>query len=388
VNTPHPDDVDFNMGVQALDRGSYEQAIEYLSDFIESEPTALDAKYYRALAYLWNGDPETARDEFLRIIDRDETFAPAYVGLAQAWLVINPDWVVGDELYKAVSMAPDFIDGHLARADYRLKRNIPEGVVNDAEAVLAINPDNGMAHYYLASAYLLLEEPTEALDAAKRAQELDPTILENYFVLGQAMIENDMLVDALSPLQTYLDFVDDNGMAWYLNGRARQAAGDHPGALGDLETALELREDLLEIYYYSGLSYMAMGDIENGLDQLRIAGEAFPSWFDVQVALTEAYFQNEDYKNANNTIIEARPSAKTDQQLAVFFYWRAYTFEMMGYSEQAEMDWNALLDLPQGSVPQTLSAAAVTHLRNLAATSTAPFPTPTHYPTMTPSPSP
>jgi tetratricopeptide (TPR) repeat protein len=388
VNTPHPDDVDFNMGMQALDRGSYEQAIEYFDSFIESEPTALDARYYRALAYLWKGEMETARDEFLRIIDRDEAFAPAYVGVAQAWLALNPDWVVGDELYKAVSIAPDFIGGHLARAEYRLNRNVPEGVVSDAEAVLAINPDNGMAYYYLASAYLLLDRPAEALDAAIRAQELDSTILENYVVLGQAMVENDRLVDALSPLQTYLDFVDDNGMAWYLSGRARQAAGDHAGALGDFGIAIELREDLLDIYYYSGLSYLALGDIENALKQLRIAGKLFPSWFEVQVALTEAYYKNENYKDANNTIVEAKSSAKTDQQLAFFYYWRAYTFEMMGYLEQAEMDWNALLDLPPGSAPQVLSAEAVTHLRNLAVTPTIPFPSPTHYPTMTPSPPP
>ena len=380
VNTPHPDDVDFDMGMQALDRRNYEQAIAYFDNFIESEPTALDARYYRALAYLWKGEAETARDEFLRIIDRDESFAPAYVGLAQAWLVINPYWVVGDELYKAVSMAPDFIEGHLARANYRLNRNVPEGVVNDAEAVLAINPENGMAYYYLAAAYLLLEQPTEALEAAKRAQELDPTILENYLVLGQAMIENDMSVDALSPLQTYLDFVDDNGLAWYLNGRARQAAGDHHGALDDFELASELREDLLDIYYYSGLSYMALGDLENGLYQLRIAGQHFPRWFEVQVALTEAYFRIEDYDNANKTIVEVRGSAKTDQQLAVFYYWRAYTFEMLGHREQAEMDWNALLDLPSGSVSQTLTAAAVTHLRNLAATPTIPVPSPTPTP--------
>lgn len=386
VDTPHPDDPIFDQAMLALDRGSYNQAIELFTQFIQSEPTALDAKYYRALAYLWSEEYETARNEFLRIIDRDETFAPAYVGLAQAWLEINPDWVVGDELYTAVSIAPDYIEGHLARAEYRLYRNVPEGVLNDAQAALEINPDNGMAYYYLASAYMLLEQYEEALEAAQKSAELDATILENYFVLAQAMVANDMLVEALSPLQTYLKYEKENGMAWFLDGRGKQAAGDHQGALDDFEVALELRPDILEINYYRGLSYMAIGDIENGLDRLQVSGQHFPKWFDVQVALVNAYYQNDEYKTANTLIVESRSLAKTNEQLAVFYYWRALTFEMMGYLEQAEMDWNALLDLPSLTTPQDLAAAAVRHLKDLEATPTAPLPTPTRYPTWTPTP--
>jgi tetratricopeptide (TPR) repeat protein len=386
VNTPHPNDPLFDQAMQALDRKNFSQAIALFDQVIESEPTATDARYYRALAYLWSEEYETARDEFMRIIDRDESFAPAYVGLAEAWLGINPDWIVGDELYTAVSLAPDFIDGHLARAEYRLNRNIPEGVVNDAKAVLAINPDNGMAYYYLASAYLLMGKNEEALEAAQKAQELDATILENYFVLAQAMVANDMLVEALSPLQTYLTYEKENGVAWFLSGRGKQAAGNYTGALEDFETALELRPDLYEINYYRGLSYMAIGDIEKALDRLKVSGQHFPKWFEAQVALTDAYYRNGDYKTANQTIIDARANAKTDEQLAVFYYWRALTFEMMGFSEQAKMDWNALLELPSLTTPQNLAAEAIRHLQGLKGTPTAPVPSPTHYPTWTPTP--
>ncbi|MGD8456501.1 MAG: tetratricopeptide repeat protein [Anaerolineales bacterium] len=386
VDTPHPDDMVFNQAMQAFDQRNYSQAIALFDQFIEDEPTAMDAKYYRGLAYLGNEEYEAARDEFLRIIDRDESFAPAYVGLAEAWLGINPDWVVGDELYTAVSLAPDFIEGHLARAEYRLNRNIPNGVINDAKAVLDINPENGMAYYYLASAYLLQEENEEALEAAYKAQELDATILESYFILAQAMAANDMLVEALSPLQTYLTYEKENGEAWFLSGRGKQAAGNHNGALEDFTTALKLRPDLYEINYYRGLSYMAVGNIENALDRLKVSGQHFPKWFDAQVALTDAYYQSGEYKAANQTIVDARSSAKTDEQLAVFYYWRALTFEMMGFSEQAEMDWNALLELPSLTTPQNLAVEAARHLQELKETPAAPVPTPTRYSTWTPTP--
>ena len=102
--------------------------------------------------------------------------------------------------------------------------------------------------------------------------------------------------------------------------------------------------------------------------------------------LTDAYYQNGDYKAANQTIIDASAIAKTDEQLAVFYYWRALTFEMMGYFDQAKMDWNRLLELPSLTTPQDLATEAVRHLQGLQGTPTAPIPTPTRYPTWTPTP--
>ncbi len=387
VNTPHPSEA-FNSAMRSLDAGNYEAAIMFFDQFIQSEPTALDAKYYRGLAYLWSGEYEKARDEFLLIIDRDETFAPAYVGVAQAWLAINPEWVVGDELYKAVSLAPDFIEGHLTRAEYRLQRNVPQGVINDAEMALSINPDSGLAHYYMAAAYLLLEQPVEALESAQKARELDPTIVENYLVLGKALIENGRTAEALSPIQTDLTYVEGDGMTWKILGRAQQAAGYHESALRVFEKALSLNNRLLEIYYYQGVSYLALGDSENALERFRRAADQFPDWFEAQVGLTQMLYESGEIVKANNIITNIVSLAKTDEQLAALYYWRALTFEELGYLDLAERDWNQLVDLPAGAAPPEWVDTALNHLRDLGTASTPATELPTRVPTMTPSPEP
>ena len=386
VNTPHPDDLTFDTAMRALDLGNYEYAIESFTEFIQSEPTALDARYYRGLAYLWNEEYETARDEFIAIIEMDDTFGPAYVGLAQAWLAINPEWIVGDELYTAISVSPDFIEAYLEKAKYWLFKDDPTTVINDAESALAINPDSGMAYYYLAAAYLMLERPVEALEAAQKAQELDATIIENYLVLGQAMVENDRVLDAMSPLQTYLSYVEDNSTAWYLHGRAKQAAGYHQDALDEFDKAVELQLDLFEVNYYRGISYMALNDLENAIYYFDVAVHQFPKWLEVHVALTEAYYINEDFELANKTITGYEYNM-TEEQQAIFYYWRALTFERIGIPGQALSDWNFLLDLPTEATTSEMRTTALNHVQQLRATET-PTLSPSRTPviTMTPIP--
>ena len=386
VDTPHPDNLTFDAAMRALDSGNYEYAIEEFSEFIQAEPSALDAKYYRALAYLWNGEYETARDEFLLITQRDPSFGPAYVGLAQAWLAINPEWIVGDELYTAVSVSPDFIEGHLERAKYRLNRNIPEKAIEDAEAALDVNPDSGWAYHYIAAAYLMLEQPVKALEAAHKAQKLDATIIENYFVLGQAMVENDLILDAMSPLQTYLGYVEDNSMAWYFHGLSMQTAGYHQGALDDFDKAIELQPDLFEVNYFRGISYLALNDLENAIDRLEVAVQRFPSWLDAYIALTEAFFLNEDFEQANQTITSF-DSGMTEEEQGIFYYWRALSFEGIGIPGQALSDWNFLLDLPTEATTPEMRATALKHIQILTAPET-PTLSPSRTPviTMTPTP--
>jgi len=43
VNTPHPDDPNFDRAMQALDRGNYNQAIELFGQVVDNNPVAFDA---------------------------------------------------------------------------------------------------------------------------------------------------------------------------------------------------------------------------------------------------------------------------------------------------------------------------------------------------------
>lgn len=380
IDTPHPESEAFTVGMRNFDFGDYEQAIFFFKQFIQMDPTALDARYYLGMSYYHLEDYEEARDVFRRMITIDDSFAPAHLGVAQSLTAIDPDRAVGNDLFKAVSLDQKYIEAHLARAEFRLLRANPAGVENDSQAILAINPNHAWGYYYRAWALLESGEEEEALIAARRSQTLDPTILENYLVLGHALVENDLVDQALNPLQTYVNFVKDDGFAWFLIGRAYLATGNPQNALDAIETSVEYRQDFYEINYYRGAAYLDLGNYDQAITYLKSATAAYPDWFETYIALSEAYYRSGQVQDANGVVTNVVSLAKTDQQKARLYYWRALTFEELGFLELAERDWKLLLDLPSGVLSTQWLGEASQHLYSLGATPTPSVEVPTSTP--------
>jgi tetratricopeptide (TPR) repeat protein len=387
VETPHAN-TDYDAGLAALEQGNYEEAIESLLLFINSNVTDVDsdARYYLGLAYMGIEEYEEARDSFSLALNLDETFGPAYMGRAQAWLGINPESNVADDLNKAVNYSPDFLEAYLVRAAYRLERENMEGAIADAEIALEIAPDNGLAYHYLATAYMKLEQLEEALEAARTAHELDSTIIYNYYVLGYTLVETGEVAEAYTYLQTYLPFDKENAIAWYSYGRAQQVHNYHESALASFKQALTIQQDIWVINYYRGISYLALEDYENAIDRLGNAVRIFPDWVEARVALAEALYLSGDALQSNLELENTTSSVQTDEQWAALYYWRALTFEALERYELAERDWNLMLDLSVDVMPSEWRTEAVEHLQDIS-TALTPLPDlPTLVPTMTPAP--
>ncbi|MEK6220959.1 MAG: tetratricopeptide repeat protein, partial [Chloroflexota bacterium] len=190
VITPHPNIEAYGAGIRNMAQQDYEEAIEYFTQFVDLEPTAADGRYYLGLAYLQSGDYLKARGAFTEALEYDDELGPAYLGIALADLGLNPDKAVFDDINRAITHSPDFVTAYLVRAGYRLVRDNPEGGKVDAEKALELNPDSGLAYMYIAAYYIYAEEYPAALEAAEISNRLDITLIDNYYYLGEALVEN------------------------------------------------------------------------------------------------------------------------------------------------------------------------------------------------------
>lgn len=384
VSTPHPSSEAFNTGLRNLNNGENETAIEYFTQFVESDPESIDGRYYLGIAYLNINDYLKATDSFNRVLNFDPTFGPAYLGRAYANLGLNPDVVVSDDLNLAILHSPEFVDAILGRSAYRLVRDNPEGAIEDAETALTISPDNALAYHYIARGHMILKNYEEALVAARLSNEIDFTLLENYIVLGEALIENKLIEEALDSLQTYLTFIEGDGYSWMLLGRAQQAAGFHENAILIFEDALDLQDDLYEINYYLAHSYLFLEDYETAIPLLENAVRIFPNWFEPKIGLGRATFLIGEERNGYLAINASVSFAETDANFAELYYWRALSLEAIDEQVLADKDWNSLLELPPDSYPEEWAATASNHLLGGHVTPT-PIPgQPTRIPTSTP----
>ncbi len=163
--------------------------------------------------YHWN--KRTAADVrksvvyYQQAIDRDPSYALAYAGLADAYVLIpSYSGVSSKEAYpndspddaypkaKAAAMKALEVDENLAEAHTALATVLYEFEGNFAESekefrrAIEINPNYATAHQWYAECLMRLGRNEEAVAEIKRAQELDPLSLIINSMVGVAFMEN------------------------------------------------------------------------------------------------------------------------------------------------------------------------------------------------------
>lgn len=400
VSTPHPDNEAYLSAMRSFEYGEYNQALglfeQARGQMRDNGEKDLDARYYIGLSYLELGQYEDARREFEKILLEDNIFVAAYTGRARSILSMNPNAknVAGD-LYKAVGIDTEYIDGYLLIAAYRLRDGEADEALRVTDLVLEIEPDHALALHYQAEAYLELELYEEALEAAERSFLLDMTNVDHYFTYAHALIENDRAKEAYGYLELYLreDENKEDHIALYLLGRTHQAHNDHIRALQRFEESYDIRRDTYEMSYYWALSLLAVEEYEDALDRAQVPIEQIIRWFEPYLVKAQAYYYMEDYFEAKEAIEEGADYARTDEQLVELYYWRAVIYDELGYPLIAEDNWTALLELEPAVVPGHYRREALDRIQAPAeptATPTSAVPTSTRVsdaePSATPTP--
>jgi len=198
---------------------------------------------------------QTAMDAYTQAIGVDSDYAIAYAGRSLAFadfaraLVSGPE--VGDYLNKAqidarkaIVLAPELADGHLALANFFVGSLDITGAFEEYERALALAPgDARVLREY--GAFVLLIGRTEAgLAASRRLLVLDPLNATNHFGLGVSLV-------------------------------FAKRYGDAARALSE---AKALGQDDVSVNMWLGISYYQSGDLERARSTCALAGEVNGPW--------------------------------------------------------------------------------------------------------------
>ena len=200
-----------------------------------------------------NGNSRTGLEESIRYFEdakkKDPTFAPAYIGIAQAYGELGTVYIgappeemrpkVLDQVRKALELDPNLAEAHVLLAEVQLD----DWQWADSEAefrrALELSPNNADAHAGLASWFLCHGRTDEALIWARRGRELDPFSVSGTDV-GWILFQARHYDEAIRELRSELAVQpDDAGTLWYLGFVliANNQAGD---AIPVLEKATSL----------------------------------------------------------------------------------------------------------------------------------------------------
>jgi len=395
VNTPRPPQSnDIYRAVKpAYEKADWDEVIRLSNDVLRVEPEAADVYYYIGEAYRFKGDPGSAMNAYEGALGLNPTFGAAYVGLARARLLGDPNANVLPLLEEAIRLDPNFGEAYLESARVKLRDNNIQGALVDLGNADRRLPNSPLVFFYLAQARMKEGETDLALNAAKRANELDVTMLPSYLLLGQLYAETGDYEEANKALDIYLKYHEGDAETFLLLGKIHFNKNEYEETIRDLNSAIALDRNRREPYLYRFLSNVELGNGDQGDDDLDRVSSFYPDRFDANLAIIRLHFMQERFGSAELALAKTESLAETDEQEALIYYWSGLVYEERNNPRKAVEYWQKLLALPEDAMTEEMRTEAQEHLsaiRTPTPTATpkgkTPTPTRTRTPTRTPSP--
>ena len=228
-----------------------------VEELIEARPTESLEAYdlYTRGRYIENtastaAGVEEATDLFRRAIEADPGYAPAYVGLANAYgrLWGGLGVVSGEEALpkmraaaeRALELDEDFAEAHavlgwVLTAELRYAEAEREYL-----RALELNPGSADVHLNYASFLTDVARYKEAVRHARRAVELDPISIGTRVGLAARLFFTRNYDDVIDEALRILELQPENAGGYYFLGAAYALQGRHEEAIAALQRSIEL----------------------------------------------------------------------------------------------------------------------------------------------------
>jgi tetratricopeptide (TPR) repeat protein len=394
--TPHGDAAgdSYKGAMRAYKSGQWDNVAIMMAQVATAQPGSADAVYFIGEAQRMSGKYLDAISSYNQAIGINPSFAPSYLGRARANMGLPIPKNVLVDLNQAITLDPNYAEAYLQRGLYYFSKHDLPAAQADLEQS-AILSDSPLVEVNLARILLAQEENEAALVAARRANEMDTTMLDAYLVLGMAYRANKQIDQAVYVLETYLTYKPDNAEAFALLGAAYFNRGEYDIAKKNLQQALRLDKLNWEAYFWLGQTSMALKDYENALTEYRSAQQYNPDSFDVGEGLSKAYMAKGEFNNSYIAINKVEKLAITDSLRARLLFIRAVSLDELKLPDAAYHDWSEIISLPVDATTAEMRSMAQQRTVELRSPTPIPptptvtqtsLPTSTRLPTRTPRP--
>jgi tetratricopeptide (TPR) repeat protein len=188
---------------------------------------------------------EKAIEYFNQAIASDPNYAPAYVGLAEAYIALTAAYRAPMETMpaarvaaeKAIALDDSFAEAHAAIGTVKLMYDWDwPGAEQEFRRAVALDPNSADAHRGYSQFFAVTRQTDAAVRESRIANTLDPlneTAAWNYYVIRR-------YDDAIRQARSLLELQPNYGWAYSIIAMSYSATGQHQEAISAAERAPQL----------------------------------------------------------------------------------------------------------------------------------------------------
>lgn len=166
----------FNSGVAQWEKQNYKGAYDAFTNALEYMPGDTTLTYYSGLAAIQNKEYEKGIEKYKELLERKDfsSHKIVMIDLPKLYLSLQDTAAALEYAAKATQAYPDDKDAVVQNIELNLIAGNNEKIVSDIQAQLAKDNQNKNLYYYLGLAESGNNNPEKALEAYKKAVEIDP----------------------------------------------------------------------------------------------------------------------------------------------------------------------------------------------------------------------
>jgi serine/threonine-protein kinase len=246
---------------------------------------------------------DIAVQAFQRAKDLDQSYAPAYASLGEAyWAKYQATkeavWVelARDSCERADQLNQNSAESKNCLGTVDLGTGQFERAIGDFQRALQIEPTNDAAYLGLASGYEKKGNQEAAETTFKKAIEVKPNYYLGHVRLGQFYLRRGRFSDATEEFQKEIALVPNSEQAYLRVGAAYIYSNRYEDAITVLRKSIEIRPTAAA-YSNIGSSYFGLRRFDDAVAALEQAAELVPRDFRIIGNLGRAYFWSTNQHN-------------------------------------------------------------------------------------------
>lgn len=368
----------YRIAQDAYKKGDWDAFILNMELVKDVEPDRADVYYYIGEAYRFKGDAANAARSYNEAIDVDPNFGPAYLGLARVRLMSNPRLDAESLFTDAIERDPNFGEAYLERARFYISHEEYEKALEDLALAEQLLPGSPEVYLSYARAYNEMDDLDKALEYAQKAYAADIVNMPTYRLLGELYIQKEDYVNAVEALRLYTTYETEDATGFAMLSQVYYLTGEYQNAVDAFNSATNINPNGLRKYYiYRGLSYVELGNGDEAVKDMEVAVDEDDQSFEARLGYARAFYLDEKFGTAFLQIEVVHSLAKTDEQKALEYYWRAKIQEKREDVVDAIKYWQALLKLDEEVMTADMRTEAEGRIKELVPPSQTPEPSST-----------
>jgi TolB-like protein/Tfp pilus assembly protein PilF len=246
--------------------------LEYFQKAIEKDPTYALAYVGLADSYIimgwydWASPQETfpkAKQAVEKALEIDNTLAEAHTSLAAVSFLHEWDWLSAEREFKrAIEINPSHSTAHRWYSSYLASMDRNDEALAESRRALELDPISLITNANAALRLIYSRRPEDAIKQLQKTLEMDPNFVPVYNYLRIAYLEKEMYQEAIDAAQKAVNLSQGDSIYLSYLGSAYAAAGKRDKALEILAELNELSKKRYVSSYTRATIYLSLGDID------------------------------------------------------------------------------------------------------------------------------